>query len=106
MCPLCSSHRGRPFHQAADFDVLADFVERRDGMMCSERNKMLALAVEDRVSTNKKRIGPLLDECREDLIEVIFSGRIQDTELEPESARGDLRILRLRRGDRTCWIDE
>src|SRR5262245_12402347 len=93
-------------HQASDFDVFADFVERRDCMTCSKRDKVLALTVEDRVSSNKKRIDPLLGKCREDLIEVVFGGRIQDTELEPKSARGGLRVLRLRRGNRTCWIDE
>jgi hypothetical protein len=70
-------------------------------MTCSKRDKMLALTVEDRVSTNKKRIGPLPDKCREDLIEVIFSDRIQDTELDPTSRVG--RLMAFKKA-RKCWV--
>ena len=65
-------------HQAADFDVLADFVERRNCMTRRKRDKVLAPTVEERVGANQKRIGPLLDKCREDLIEVVFGNRTQD----------------------------
>jgi hypothetical protein len=44
-------------------------------MTCRKRDEALAPTVEDRVGTNKKRVGPLLDKRREGLIEVVFSDR-------------------------------
>src|SRR5262249_41480600 len=68
-------------NQAAGFDELADFVERRDAMTRGKRDKLLAPTGEERVGADEKRISPLLDNRRKDLIEVVFSDRIQDTEL-------------------------
>ena len=68
-------------NQAARFDELADFVERRDAMTRGKRDKLLAPTGEERVGADEKRISPLLDNSRKDLIEVVFSDRIQDTEL-------------------------
>src|SRR5215468_6522953 len=48
-------------HQAANFDILSDFVERRNCVMRRKRDKVLAPAVEERVGSHKKRIGPLLN---------------------------------------------
>src|SRR5262249_50851106 len=93
-------------NQASDFDVLPDFVKRRNCMTCRKPDNVLAPTVEKRVGTNQKRIGLPLDKRREDVIEVVFSDCIQDIELDPKSARCGLSVLRLRRGDRTCWIDE
>ena len=52
-------------------------------MTCRKRDKVLAPTGEERVGADEKRIGPLLDKRREDLIEIVFSDRTQDTELEP-----------------------
>src|SRR6476619_77495 len=81
-------------HQAADFDVLADFVKRRNCMTRRKRDKALAPAVEQWVSTNKKRIRPLLDKRREDLIKVIFAYCTQDTQLESKRVCRGLRVPR------------
>ena len=103
---IALTEHGSIAHQAADFDVLADFVKRRNSVTCRKRDNVLALTVEERVGANNKRIGPLLDNCRENLIEVVFSNCTQYIELDPKSARCGLRVLLLRRGDWTCWIDE
>jgi hypothetical protein len=71
-----------------------------------KRDKVLAPAVEERVGTNQKRIDPLLNKCREDLIEVVFGSRTQDSEFEAKRVRRALRVPRLRLGNRTCWINE
>src|SRR6266851_1285210 len=78
-------------HQATGFDELAEFVERRDCMTCRKRDKVLAPTGEERVGADEKRIGPLLDKRREDLIEVVFSDRTHDTELERQRTRRALR---------------
>src|SRR5262249_20189289 len=93
-------------HQATGFDKLADFVKGRDCMTRRKRDKVLAPAGKERVGADQKGISLPLDKGREDLIEGIFSDRIEDSKLEPKSARRGLRIPRLRLRNRTCWIDE
>jgi hypothetical protein len=46
-----------------------------------KRDKLLAPTGEEWVGAGEKRISPLLDKSREDLIEVVLSDRTQDTEL-------------------------
>src|SRR5262249_30431073 len=51
-----------------------------------KRDKALAPTGEEWVGTDEKRISPSLDKRREDLIEVVFSDRAQDTELSPRAS--------------------
>ena len=69
-------------HQATCFDELPEFVERRDCIACRKRDKVLAPAGEERVGADEKRVRPLLDERRENLIEVVLSDGIHDVEFE------------------------
>ena len=59
-------------HQTPDVDVLADFIQRRNFMTRRKPDEMLAPSRRTGPHYNQKRIGSLLDERREDLIEVIF----------------------------------
>jgi len=75
-------------------------------MLCCERDKPLTFAEEEWVGTDEQRIGTLLGEVGEHLIEIAFGGRTQDCKLDAESARCGLRLSFLRLSDGAGRIDE
>ena len=68
-------------------------------MLCCERDKPLTFAEEEWVGTDEQRIGTLLGEVGEHLIEIAFGGRTQDCKLDAEGARCGLRLSCLRLSD-------
>ena len=67
-------------HEFTGFDKLTKFIKRRDCMSCCERDKVLTPAGEERIGADEQRIGTLLDDARENLIEIVFGDRTQDRE--------------------------
>jgi hypothetical protein len=75
-------------------------------MLCGERDKVLTFAGEEWIGTYEQRIGMLLGEADENLIEIVFGDRAQHGEPDAEYVRRGLRLLYLRLSDRAGGINE
>jgi len=74
-------------------------------MLCGERDKVLTFAGEEWIGAYEQRIGTLLGEADENLIEIVFADRAQDCEPDTEDVRRGLRLPYLRLSDRAGWVE-
>ena len=75
-------------------------------MLCGERDKVLMFAGEQWIGAYEQRIGTLLGEVGENLIEIVFGDRAQDCKLDAEDVRRGLCLPYLRLSNRAGRIDE
>src|SRR4051794_22178044 len=76
-------------HEAAGRDVLAQFIDRRNGIMLCKRDELLAPAVEKRVAANQQSLHSHLDKSLEGGVNVLrlaparceFAGRAREPPL-------------------------
>ena len=92
--------------QAAGRDEFAPLVDRRNGMACCQRHKLLAPADEERVAADDERAGLQLDEGGEGGVDLAFGASLQDLELHPLRARRFLHVSDHALGNRIVRVHE
>src|SRR5262249_59317853 len=93
-------------HQAADFDILAERVDRGQPMVRRQRDELHATAVEQWIGTDHECVGPLLQQAHEGRINVASAPGIENFDLLTDGRSGGLRISDQGLGIAIVWIDQ
>src|ERR1700738_4493910 len=74
-------------HETTGDGVVAKLVDRRDRCSSHQRNKLVAMHIENRIAANQQRVGPFLSEAYKCAFDPLFVGGVQNAEFEAKRLR-------------------
>jgi len=93
-------------HQPASGDILAPFIDRRDGVASRQGDDPIAPAVEEDVCRHHKRTNPPYFHIRECCFHIVVVGGLDDLQFHASGARGRLPIRHFGRRAGKIRIDQ